>query len=69
VKLIALAASAVVLCGCAQTDPVYLRHPDGRTVTCGPYVREFDGAAAVMLERGCIDDYHRQGFLRIPSPR
>ncbi len=59
--------AALFLSACS-TAPVRLLAPNGRVVQCGPYETFFNGheAAAVMLERGCIDDYQRQGFVRIP---
>ena len=52
-----------VISGCTET--VRMHHPDGRLATCGSY------PIGVMVqgaqrERACIDDYARQGFLRMP---
>ena len=49
----------------ACTADVTMRHPDGRVASCGGY------PIGIMVqganrERGCIDDYARQGFLRAP---
>lgn len=50
--------------GCTSVD---LRHPEtGKTVKCGTY---FDDPgsdhSARLLERGCIEDYERQGYERV----
>jgi hypothetical protein len=56
-----------LVAGCMTTDPVLLRHPDGRTVQCGPYdARPINSMASAYRERGCIEDYQRQGFERAP---
>lgn len=62
----------VVLAGCATTTPVKLRHPQtGHVVQCGPYAVGRIGpewaAVAVAQERGCIEDYQRQGYGRVPE--
>lgn len=59
--------AALLLAGCAE--PVYLKHPDGRTIQCGPFDRDFTSTAesAAIRERGCVDDYQRQGFIRVPK--
>ena len=58
---------AVGVAGCASTDAVIMRHPDGRTAQCGPYRTDLRvGPTQVALERGCIEDYQRQGFQRLP---
>jgi hypothetical protein len=38
-----------------------------QVVPCGPYDIGPSGVGA-MLERGCIDDYGRQGYVRVPGP-
>lgn len=56
---------AWVFAGCTTTA-VTLRHADGRTVLCGPYpATGLPATAGALRERGCIEDFHRQGFLRI----
>ncbi len=63
-----LTATLLGACG-VQTDAVYLRHPDGRLTHCGPYstlAGQSEGAA--VMERGCIEDYRAQGFVRVPKP-
>jgi hypothetical protein len=67
--ILALGA-AMLLAGCTetpQTKPVRLRHSQtGTVVTCGPYDnRPSQSAASVLRERGCIDDFQRQGYERI----
>ena len=52
----------------ACNSSVQLRHVvTGKVVTCGPY-NSFGVAAqmsAVERERGCIQDYQRQGYERM----
>ena len=52
----------------ACNSSVQLRHVvTGKIVTCGPY-NAFGAAArisAVERERGCIQDYQRQGYERM----
>ena len=48
---------------------VRLRHPTtGSTVECGPYsyVPATQEVAVASMTR-CIDDYQRQGYLRVPE--
>lgn len=60
--------TAVLLAGCA-TSPVYLRHPDGRTAKCGPYdARPINSFSSAERERGCIQDFKDQGFVRLSDP-
>ena len=39
----------------------------GKTIKCGPYYMAgwVDKASAVARERGCIQDYQRQGYERV----
>lgn len=57
-RCLIVALVALSLLGC--TSAVILRHPDGRTVKCGPYnaygVRAF---VAPHQEHQCISDYQR----------
>ncbi|HJR05099.1 MAG TPA: hypothetical protein VKA83_25880 [Methylomirabilota bacterium] len=45
-----------------------LKHPDGKTVKCGPYAAYMWGqhGAAAERERGCIEDFKAQGYQRQP---
>ncbi len=66
-------ALAFGLFGCSSVlgiETAYLKNPNtGNTVTCGPYkLSGTSGAASEAAERGCIEDYERQGYVRIPSP-
>jgi len=63
VRLSVVLALALAAC---TTNPVTLRHVDGRTVQCGPYpTRGYDGnTAAAIREAKCIDDFTAQGFRR-----
>lgn len=57
---------AWVLAGC--TSAVTLRHPDGRSVRCGPYnAFGVHTISAAHRESQCISDYQRQGFERAPE--
>jgi hypothetical protein len=38
----------------------------GQTVLCGPYYSGTHSLAAAERERGCIEDYQRQGYERVP---
>jgi len=61
VRLLLLIGALTLLTGC--TDAVLLRHPDtGKTVKCGPYTMS---GGVVARERGCIEDYQRQGYKRV----
>jgi hypothetical protein len=45
-----------------------MRHPDGRVAKCGPYDnRPLNSQASAIRERGCVEDYQRQGFERAPE--
>lgn len=57
---------AWVLAGC--TTAVIMRHPDGRVAKCGPYdARPLNSFSSAQRERGCVEDYQRQGFERAPE--
>ena len=57
----------LVLTAC--TSAIELRHPDtGQTATCGPYnTVGFAGIANAQREAKCIDDYQRQGYVRVSN--
>jgi hypothetical protein len=60
-RLFMLIGALTLLVGC--TDAVHLRHPEtGKTVKCGPY---YVNVTTVARERGCIEDYQRQGYQRV----
>lgn len=65
----ALLLTVLLLAGCS-TEAVYLKHPNGSVVQCGPYDTTVAGheVMAAMRERSCLDDYQRQGFVRVPKP-
>jgi hypothetical protein len=54
----------LILAGCTSA---YLRHSEtGETVKCGPYFGDPESDhSARILQRGCIEDYERQGYERI----
>jgi hypothetical protein len=66
-----LLVTGLALAGCASTDPIYLRHQTtGRVVQCGPYPTNSPQqvSTALIRERGCMEDFQRQGYERVPSP-
>lgn len=68
-QLLMIGCAAGLLLGCS-TEAVYLKHPNGSVVQCGPYDTTVAGheVMAAMRERSCLDDYQRQGFVRVPKP-
>jgi hypothetical protein len=49
-----------------MVNSVKLRHAaTGQEVKCGPYALKY-GAGVQELER-CLDDYQRQGYVRVPD--
>jgi hypothetical protein len=61
----ALVLLCAVLTGCSSA--IQLRHPDGRTAQCGPYhVGAGMQYQLAQREARCLDDYERQGFVRVP---
>ena len=65
--LLLLLTAALTAC---QTTPVYLQHPVTKeTAKCGPYdARVAHYGTSVERERGCIQDFQRQGFERMAKP-
>jgi hypothetical protein len=65
---LALAAPLVLVACQYATAPVVLKHPKtGKIVQCGPYwiandAKDMSGVA--RMERGCIEDYKEQGYVR-----
>ena len=58
----------LILAACQIVETVYLRHPQtGRVAQCGPYqgVGPQMGAVNVVQQRGCIEDYRVQGYVRV----
>jgi hypothetical protein len=54
----------------ACTSGIRLRNPQtGDTASCGPYMLEGLGQPASVGEREsrCLDDFRRQGFVRVPD--
>ena len=58
---------ALLVAACGTT--VDLRNPEtGQTATCGPYkTAGIGGGPGAALLMDCIDDFERQGFVRIPN--
>ena len=67
-RVLLAAVVSFLVVGCAGTQDVRLRHPDGRAVTCEPGWRYgIVGATAGHSQvRDCVADYQRQGFERVP---
>jgi hypothetical protein len=52
---------AAFLGACTAMDTVHLRNPaTGQTAQCGPFM------ADLGEPRGCLDNYAKQGFERVP---
>ena len=52
---------ALSLSACTAMDTVHLRNPTTeQTAQCGPFL------ADLGEPRACLDDYQRQGFVRVP---
>jgi hypothetical protein len=66
-RLAVVVISVVLGSGC--TFPVTLRHPEsGATVRCGPYYYTRTPAVATAAgakEARCVEEYERQGYLRL----
>jgi len=60
---------ASIALACCTTSAINLRNPATRqTAKCGPYYIDAIGShAQADREARCIDDYHRQGFERVPG--
>jgi uncharacterized protein YceK len=65
-RLVLALGALVLLVGC--TSMIHMQHPDGRRATCGDTwaygVRAF---TAGEQDRGCVADYQRQGYERVPN--
>ena len=63
---------AISLAGCATSATVYLKNASNHTVQCGPFTDYGNIPSANVTThnrlRGCIADYQRQGYERVPSP-
>ena len=67
VRLAMMLGILTLLAGC-MSESVYLRHPQtGKKAQCGPYMNAGIAASqsATIRERGCIEDYQRQGYERV----
>lgn len=61
----------LALVACQEIEAVYLRHPETkRVVECQSYRPLNIGTAQIRLvqQRGCIEDYQAQGYVRVPPP-
>lgn len=69
IKTAPLVAVAFALAACLRIEAVRLKHPEtGHVVQCGPYtgMTAADKAATVIIQRGCVQDFKEQGYVRIP---
>lgn len=67
-----VAALALLLVSGCSYETVYMKNPaTGQIAACGPYrVWDIGGMVREKAERGCIEAYQQQGFVRISvSPR
>ena len=57
----------LVACMPFATEPVFLKHPQtNETAQCGPYrYRDLTATAAALREEKCINDFQRQGYVRL----
>jgi hypothetical protein len=54
----------LTLTGCTSVD---LYNPQtGQKATCGPYTIGSGSEGAAMREIKCVDDFRKQGFVRVP---
>ncbi len=69
--LLSAIAVMIVAAACGRLEAVHFKHPGtGKTVQCGPYTG-FTGytySGGVIMQRGCVEDYRAQGYLRVPPP-
>ena len=65
----AAATLALMLSGCASSEVVKLRNPNGETAECGPYTTWGNLPSATVTSqqrlRDCVEDYKEQGYRRI----
>ncbi len=69
IKTAALICVAFALAACARIEAVRLKHPEtGHIVQCGPYtgLTDYTYSGAVISQRGCVEDYKDQGYVRVP---
>jgi hypothetical protein len=59
---------ALILPCCAAPETAWMKNPaTGQIASCGPYyINEW--SAQFAAERACIEDYGRQGYVRVPGP-
>ena len=68
-KVAALIALTFALAACMRIEAVRLEHPEtGRVVICGPYsgLTGYNFAATAAIQRGCVEDFKEQGYVRVP---
>jgi hypothetical protein len=58
-------AACIALCAC--TEAVKLRNPQtGEIARCGPYTQKSMTDETALREARCLDDYEKQGYMRMP---
>jgi hypothetical protein len=70
-RIVATVTAAAILLAACVVSAVQLRNPTtGQTTQCGPYTMigggGSSGHAAAEVQARCLDDYEKQGFLRVP---
>jgi hypothetical protein len=70
--VVALVCCFIAFTFSACTSGIKLRNPQtGQTATCGPYHiapnMGFTPQMAMERERQCLEDFGRQGFIRVPD--
>lgn len=62
-----LALAVALALGACTTSAVTLKNPaTGQVAQCGPYYVDAIGSdAQARRESRCLDDYQRQGFVRV----
>ena len=72
-KRVILFSLVFLVAACASSEVVYLKNPQtSQTVQCGPYTKygNIPAANETTLQelRYCVNDYQRQGYIRVPKP-
>lgn len=63
-----LLTMAILLLNGCSSPLITMKHPDGRVAQCGNSYTYGYGGGFVSQERdrGCVQDYQRQGYERVP---
>lgn len=66
---LATGLAVVSLCGCAASEPIYLKSANGKIVRCGPYLDfGYLPAGSKSTEAkvwDCVSSYERNGYERV----